>query len=56
MVLDASAAIAILLQEPDAQILSDKIEGDAALYFCGKLAGNSVSAEWEAWRSRGSNG
>lgn len=33
MVLDASAVIAILLQEPDAQILSDKIEGDAVRYI-----------------------
>lgn len=33
MVLDASAVIAILLQEPDAQILSDKIEGDAMRFI-----------------------
>ena len=33
MVLDASAVIAILLQEPEAQALSDKIESDPIRYI-----------------------
>ena len=33
MVLDSSAVIAILLQEPDAKTLSDKIEGDPVRYI-----------------------